>query len=168
MKLKVIDNCGTPRLNQQQIQIIVARKDLQAAARQTQFALDGLIGVGHRAHEDAHAAAAARTSELRFQQLWRVLLDDQRPAPLLALLASIMPIGQVLRVTIFAAVDRPESAADRPGQAMRVGMLARGEETALLWREDALGLDVSNVHWIFHALQSCSLMIPNSRSGATW
>ena len=57
-----------------------------------------------------------------------------------------MPIRQHLRVTVAAAVELPEAAAGRPGQAMRIRPFAGGEESALLRREDGFGLDVSDVH----------------------
>jgi len=144
--IEIIDHGGRACLNQQQIEIIEIREDLQAAPRQPQFALDRLVGVGDRAHEDAQRPSVPRASELRVQQFRRVRLDDQRLAPSLAFAPPEMPIGQHLGITVCAAIQLPELAASRPGEAVSVGSLARGEEAALLGTEDGLGLLVADLH----------------------
>jgi len=144
--LQIIDDRRTARLNQQQVEILIAREDIQAAPRQAQLALQRLVGIGDRAHEDAHPAPVPRASQLRRQQFRRVGFDDQRLAPAFVRAPRIEPVGQFLGIAVGAAVDQAEAAADSPGQAVRVGPLAGGEEAALLWREDGLGLLVADVH----------------------
>ncbi len=145
-QVQIIKDRRTPRLYQQQIQIIVTREDLQTAPRQAQLALDRLIRIGDWAHENAHGPPIARASQLLLQQGRRIFFDDQRPAPSLAFPPRIQPIGQLLRITEFAAIQVAETAANGRGQTMRVRTLTRGQKAALLRREDALGLDVSDLH----------------------
>ena len=145
--IQIIDHRRSARLNQQKIEIFIAREDIQAAACQTQLTLQRLIGIGYRAHEDAHAAPVPRAGQVRVQQFRRVLFDDQRLAPAFALAPGVEPVGQLLGIAISAAIYRAEAAADGPGQAVRIGSFAGGEEAALLWREDGFGLDECGCSW---------------------
>ena len=55
--VEVICHGGAARLNHQQVEVIIGREHIQQAARHTEFALNGLVGVSNAAHKDAHPGA---------------------------------------------------------------------------------------------------------------
>ena len=137
----VIQRSRTARLQQQQINIVVVREDLQALARQAQLALGRLPGVADRAHEDTHCATTLRpgAGQLAVQQGGRILLDDDGVAPVLARLAAEAPVGQRLCVAVATAVGAAQATARRPAQGMREGPAPGAQEAAALRGEDAFG-----------------------------